>query len=87
MNRPDTKYRMMWGGAWRPVTYMIGQGKDQTHNVLHATRAVLFVSEDTWIATTVNPGDIIERFDRDPDARNWVPVTDPEPLTVRKLGY
>lgn len=72
---PDTKYRMMWGGAWRAVTNMLTHDNHYTNNPSRAAKAVLFVDGD-WLATLVSPGDILERDDRDPDDRQWTPIKD-----------
>jgi hypothetical protein len=78
MNGPDTRYMMMWGGEWRPVTNMFTADGNLTDSVLRAAKAVLFVEDGDWVATLVSPGDLIARQDRDPEAREWteMPVND-----------
>ena len=68
---PDTKYMMIWCGKWRAVVYMYDAQNGPTTLVLRAAKVVLYVTEDYWIATYVNPGEIIERLDRDPKRRDW----------------
>lgn len=67
---PDTKYMMMWKGAWRPVVNMFDGQKEETTNPVRATSAVLF-AETCWVACVVSPGEIVERMDRDPNLRQW----------------
>lgn len=69
---PDTKYMMQWQGAWRPVTNLFdGRGVETTF-ASRATAAVLFLTLDYWVTCLiVNPGDLVERGDRDPNARTW----------------
>lgn len=71
LSGPDSKYMMQFLGEWRAVTNMFDAANNDTTNALRAAKAVLFVSKDQWVAIAVNPGDIVERFDRDPDARTW----------------
>lgn len=68
---PDSQYKMMWGGTWRAVTNMLDHAGQETSVVTRATRVVLYAGPQTWIATVVMPGDLIERDDRDPNAREW----------------
>lgn len=85
INGPDSRYMMMWAGEWRAVTHMLTSANKDTDNVLRAVKAVLFIDEDTWVATVVQPGDIIERLQKrsDDDAR----FEDLEPLTIPEWGY
>lgn len=72
--RPDTKYQMMWCGKWRPVLRMYDSNNTPTTLALRATKAVLWCDEppdNGWVATLVYPGEIVERFDRDPNKREW----------------
>jgi hypothetical protein len=68
---PDTKYMMQWGGEWRPVTNMFDHMNMPTTMAMRAVKAVLYVSDDVWIAVAVSPGEIIERAERDPKLRQW----------------
>jgi hypothetical protein len=69
---PDTKYAMQWGGKWRPVVNMIDRTNRQTDEVTQCAKVVLYISEDEWVAArVVTPGDLVERVDRDADARFW----------------
>lgn len=68
---PDSKYVMMWRGAWRPVVNMIDHVGADTTLVNRATRVVLYVRQDYWVAAVVNPGDLVQRTDRNPSARVW----------------
>jgi hypothetical protein len=74
MNGPDTKYMMQWKGEWRPVTNMFDHGKMPTTMAMRAATAVLYISDDIWVACTVSPGEIVERPDRDPKLRIWEPL-------------
>lgn len=72
--RPDTKYQMLWCGKWRPVVRMWDAQNMPTTLALRATKAVLWCKEppdDGWVAIAVGPGEIVERFDRDPKKREW----------------
>lgn len=71
LDGPDTRYMMMWKGAWRPVTNMFDQRKVETNIAATAVIAVLFVKPDYWVTTVVNSADLIERVDRDPKVRVW----------------
>ncbi len=68
---PDTKYMMQWGGQWRAVTNMFDHQNIATTLAIRAVKAVLFVAQDCWVVTLVAPGEIVERLDRDPKARQW----------------
>ena len=72
LDGPDTRYMMFWRGAWRPVVHMLAANNAQTFNVMQAGKAVLYVAEAFgWVAVSINPGDLIERVDRDPARREW----------------
>lgn len=58
----EAKYHMLWGGAWRPVTYMRNE-TGQVFDPQRAVAAVLYLGPDAWQATTVRPGDILLRDD------------------------
>jgi hypothetical protein len=71
---PDTKYMMIWCGKWRPVVCMWTAQNVPTTLALHAAKAVIWCKEpphNEWVAVAVNPGEVIERFDRDPERRKW----------------
>ena len=68
---PDSKYAMQWDGEWRAVVNMFDHMNVPTTLALHAAKAVLYISPDEWVACGVTPGDIVERFDRDPKLRVW----------------
>ena len=68
---PDTKYMMLWCGKWRAVVYMYDAQNTPTTLALRAAKVVLYVTENYWIATYANRGEVIERFDRDPKKRQW----------------
>lgn len=79
MKGPDTKYRMLWCGKWRPVLHMYDANNIETTLAMRASKAVLWCKEPPdsgFIATIVSPGDIVERFDRDPSAREWDEMID-----------
>jgi hypothetical protein len=71
---PDTRYQMLWHGAWRPVVNMLDTNNVPTTLTIRCAKAVLFVGLDYWVAVAVSPGDIVERFDRDPKRRRWETV-------------
>lgn len=81
MNGPDTKYQMMWRNEWRPVTNMWDIFNDPTTLAARCVKAVLYINDDEWVVLLTSPGEIIERFDRDPYLREWETLTDP------KSGY
>lgn len=68
---PDSKYIMMWRGAWRPVMNLFDHNSAPTTDALRAAKVVLFVNPDHWVATLVNPGDLILRPGRDPNETDW----------------
>lgn len=68
---PDTKYMMQWRGEWRGVVNMWDFHNVPTTLAMRAVKAVLYVSPSYWVATLVNPGEIVERYDRDPKQRQW----------------
>lgn len=68
---PDSRYRMMWAGGWRAVTNMWDANNIPTTLASRAVKAVLHISDDEWVVTLTAPGDIVERFDRDPAVREW----------------
>lgn len=67
----------MWRGEWRPVIAMIDSNNHPTTLVSRAIKVVLHVEAERWmsphyhVAILVNPGEVVERFDRDPSARVW----------------
>ena len=72
--RPDTRYQMMWCGKWRPVLRMWDGNGTPTTLALRAVKLVLWCDEPPdfgYVATLANPGEIVERFDRDQKAREW----------------
>lgn len=75
MTGPDTKYQMQWGGAWRPVVQMVDYNNTPTTLAMRAVKAVLWCHEPPdcgcYVPTVVSPGDLVERFDRDPNEREW----------------
>jgi hypothetical protein len=62
---------MQWRGAWRPVTNMWDQNNIPTTMAVRAVKVVLFLTKGEWVACAVAPGEVVERFDRDPNARVW----------------
>lgn len=68
---PDTRYMMLWKGEWRPVVNMFDASNRQIEDALRVVKAVLYVRPAHWVATLAAPGEIIERTDRDPNARQW----------------
>ncbi len=68
---PDTRYMMQWRGKWRPVVNMFDAQNVPTTLAMRCVKAVLFVSFDYWVATLVAPGEIVERYNRDPRAQRW----------------
>ena len=68
---PDSKYMMQWAGKWRAVVNMFDHRNIPTTLALHTAKAVLYISPDEWVAVAVSPGEIVERFDRDPKLRTW----------------
>jgi hypothetical protein len=74
MSMPDSKYMMQWQGEWRAVTNMFDHMNVPTTLSIRAAKAVLYVNDDCWIAVSVSPGEIVERFDRDPKLRSWDPL-------------
>lgn len=64
---PNTKYRMMWKGQWRPVTNMFAGRRMPTTSALRATSVVLYIAPDEWWATTVEPGEVVINPDYVPD--------------------
>jgi hypothetical protein len=67
----DTKYKMMFAGEWRAVTNMFDGANNETTLAIRAVKVVLHIDDDRWAAVAVSPGDLIERFDRNPDDRAW----------------
>lgn len=74
MRGPDSKYMMLWCGKWRPVIRMLDHQNLPTTLALRATKAVLWCNEppdNGYVPVLVSPGEIVERFDRDPNAMRW----------------
>lgn len=67
----DSKYKMMWRSEWRPVVEMYDGNNIPTTLALRAVKAVLFVTPTYWVSTYVHPGEIVARFNRDPNAVDW----------------
>lgn len=67
----NSKYVMLWGGAWRSVANMWDGSKEPTTSPFRATAAVLYISEDEWVAVPVTPGDIVAREGRRASGRQW----------------
>ncbi len=68
---PDTRYMMQWRGEWRPVIAMADRQGTPTTLVIQAAIALLYLNPTQRASCHVNVGDIVERFDRDPDVRPW----------------
>jgi hypothetical protein len=68
---PDSKYMMQWSGEWRAVTNLFDHNGNPTIWAMRAAKAVLFVADGYWVSCVVQPGDLIERLDRDPNIRDW----------------
>lgn len=81
---PDTKYQMMWRGKWRPVLAMFDANNVPTTLAQRAAKVALWWTDaQGWVAVVVShPGEIVERFDRDPNLRVWDDLD--EPLTTLK---
>lgn len=69
----DARFKMLWGGQWRPVTYMRDRGGQETNDRFQAVAAVLYIDEDHWISTLVSPGEVV-KCDIAPAARQWEAV-------------
>lgn len=70
-NPVDARFKMIWGGEWRLVTYMRDQAGNETNDRFRATAAVLYIDPDNWVATNVSPGEIIKRDDVSASGRQW----------------
>ena len=69
---PDTKYMLQWKGEWRPVLGMLMMDGTPTTLAMRAYKAVLYIEgADYMVRTAVSPGEIMERYDRDPEKREW----------------
>ena len=71
---PDSKYMMQWCGRWRPVLNMYDGNNTPTTNVLRVTKVVLWCNEPPdygFVGCIASPGDLVERMDRNPNARKW----------------
>lgn len=59
---PKTKYRMMWGGSWRPVLQMFDAGHVETTLPLRAVQTILYAEkggEGSLVVTACGPADIL----------------------------
>lgn len=71
MIEPDeARHKMIWGGQWRPVTYMADRENRETHDPFHAAKAVLYIGPEQWVATLVSPGEVMKR-DEIPAGIKW----------------
>lgn len=69
---PDTKYKMLWGGEWRPVCNMFEGNEEVWRPTTRVTAAVLFIgAPDFHKAVPTTPGDIVRRDGRPPNPRDW----------------
>jgi len=68
---PDSRYMMQWQGEWRAVIFMLDQTNTPTTLAIRATKALLYLSPTRGAACLVTPGDLVERFDRNPNDRVW----------------
>lgn len=70
---------MQWAGKWRPVIHMFDAQNIPTTLAQRAAKCVLWCNEppdNGFVPLTCSPGEIVERFDRDPDAREWDYITE-----------
>lgn len=60
---PKAKYRMLWGGAWRPVLSMFDSSNTPTTSPGRAVKAVLFAwtssGEGQMVVASCGPADIM----------------------------
>jgi len=68
---PDSRYIMLWHGAWRPVMNIFDAGNIERTDARYAAKAVLWIDPGYWVATLASPADLIERSNRDPAEREW----------------
>lgn len=84
---PMTKYKMMWGGEWRPVVNMLDPNNRPTTMPLRATRAVVFVHEGPgYEATVCTVAEIFEREDREPAQTEWEPTYDRTDTSLAEIA-
>ena len=60
---PDTKYRMLWCGKWRPVLHMYDAGNTPTTLPGRAAKVVLYTgtsNDEEYVAVACGPADITE---------------------------
>ena len=68
---PDSRYIMLWRGAWRPVMNILDANNIERTDARYVAKAVLWVEHGYWVATLAGPADLIERPNRDPNEREW----------------
>lgn len=68
---PDSRYIMLYMGAWRPVTNIFDAGGIERIDARYVAKVVLWIDDDCWVATLAGPADLIERDSRDPSEREW----------------
>ncbi len=70
---PDTLYRMLWGGEWRPVLEMYDGGNVPTTLPVRAARVVLFVwtkdGKGQMVVTSCGPADVMTNHEH--TTKNW----------------
>jgi|1185.fasta_scaffold771642_2 hypothetical protein len=69
---PKTRYKMLWCGAWRPVTDMF-DGPNRSNNPFRCTAAVLWIPPGKYEAVPVTGGDIVESGELSTQ-RKWEPI-------------
>lgn len=63
---PNTQYRMLWGGEWRPVLNMYDASGTPTTLPGHATGVVLYApsgDRGPFVATSCGPADVLTNPD------------------------
>jgi hypothetical protein len=75
---PSTRWRMLWGGKWRPVLNMFDSSNVPTTLPTRAVKAVLYAElpdgTPSMVAVMTEPGDILSSTDFTP--RHWDPVVE-----------
>jgi hypothetical protein len=73
---PTTRWRMLWGGQWRPVVNMFDGSNTPTTLPIRAAKVVLYAEErdgtPALVATLCGPADIMENPDH--MIKHWDPT-------------
>lgn len=75
MTGPDTKFKIMHRGEWRPVLHMVAANGLPTPNPLQVAAVVVWMEDgEREVVRDINASDIIAREDRHRQESRWYQI-------------